>query len=208
MFMINCLTHSLSTYTHTHILWFGVWMSSIIDLPCSVMCIWSKDGLKGRRRDYTYEATEAGIKTTVSSKALISKRSQRHTLKQHNKMQHSWWAFWIKELGSNHSSSIWPATNPQLHRSLCCVVFALPVLWVSASSASEWPPPLGTLRVLRRHVLVLDLAGCSCLQMLPEMVPFSLIIIISRSLTRVGVLLHVNLMCVRLYIVQYSVLRT
>ena len=62
------LSHTFIINLHTHILWFGVWMSSIIDLPCSVMCIWSKDGLKGRRRDYTYEATEAGIKQLYQAK--------------------------------------------------------------------------------------------------------------------------------------------
>ena len=42
------------------------------------MCIWSKDGLQGRRRDYTYEATEAGILNWFMQ-AMNSRRSKRHT---------------------------------------------------------------------------------------------------------------------------------
>ena len=65
MSYVRIVSHTHYHLTHTHSLRFGVWVSSINVLPCSVMCIWSKDGLKGRRRDYTYEATEAGINNCI-----------------------------------------------------------------------------------------------------------------------------------------------
>ena len=114
--------------------------------------------------------------TTVSCEAMNSKRSQRHTNYNTTKCNIRGGHFGSRncELSKPQIPEFGPP--PTLNSTGVCVVWSLLCLSSLSRPLQQMNGlyPLGTLLVLRRHRSRsrsrLDLAGCSCLRMLPEMV--------------------------------------